>query len=81
MVPAWGTTGVALTSVPAALAAQGLPRTGPLAVCFMILVGVALQQGLRRASPRRSVPIGLGFLAAGCALVVWGALHHGALFF
>jgi MFS family permease len=75
MIPAWGTTGVTLTSVPAALAAQGLPRTGPLAVCFMILVGVALQQGLRRVAPRRAVLAGLGCLVAGTALVVWGTLH------
>jgi MFS family permease len=74
IVPAWGVTGTALTSVPVALAAQGMPRLGPVAVCVMILAGVAMQQGLRRLAPRRSVLAGLGVLVAGAGLVVLGTL-------
>jgi MFS family permease len=81
IVPAWGVTGTALTSVPVALAAQGMPRLGPVAVCLMILVGVVVQQALGRAGlrPRRAVPLGLSVLVAGAGLMAWGTLAGGAL--
>lgn len=79
MFPAWGTTGVTITSVPAALAAQGMPRAGPVAICFMILVGTAVQQGLRRVEPRRSVLIGLAVLSLGAACVMWGTVERSLL--
>ncbi|HYF06818.1 MAG TPA: MFS transporter [Acetobacteraceae bacterium] len=78
MLPAWGTTGVTITSVPATLAAQGMPRAGPIAICFMILFGTAVQQALRGVAPRRSVLVGLFVLSCGAATVMWGAIH-GAL--
>ena len=76
MFPGWGTTGVVITSVPAALAAQGMPRAGPIAICFMILFGTAVQQALKRVEPRRSVLIGLAVLSAGAACVMWGAVER-----
>lgn len=76
MFPAWGTTGVTLTSVPAALAAQGMPRAGPVAICFMILFGTAVQQAVKRMRPRRSVLVGLGVLTLGAACVMWGAVER-----
>ncbi len=72
--PAWGMTGSIITSVPATLAAQGLPRAGPIAICFMILFGTAVQQGLRGMAPRRAVLIGLGVLVLGAALAILGTL-------
>ncbi|MDB5314478.1 MAG: hypothetical protein JWO24_322 [Rhodospirillales bacterium] len=77
MLPAWGTTGVMLTAIPAALAAQGSPRTGPFAVCVMILVGVLVQQFLRGVAARRAVLTGLALMAFGDALAVWGTLSGG----
>lgn len=74
MFAAWGVTGVAITSVPSALAAAGHPRLGPLAVCFMILVGTAVQQAIGHLPARRLSLIGLPVLAAGAGLVVLGTL-------
>lgn len=79
MMPAWGTTGVMLTAMPAALAAQGSPRLGPFAVCVMILVGVAVQPFLRRVPARRSVLIGLVLMVLGDTLAVWGTLSGAVL--
>ncbi len=53
MFAAWGVTGVTITSVPSALAAAGYPRLGPLAVCFMIIAGTAVQQAIGRWPARR----------------------------
>ncbi len=74
MFAAWGVTGVAITSVPSALAAAGHPRLGPLAVCFMILAGTAVQQAIGGMAARRSSLVGLPVLAAGAGLVVLGTL-------
>jgi predicted MFS family arabinose efflux permease len=74
MFAAWGTTGVVITSVPSALAAAGYPRLGPVAVCFMILAGTAVQQAIGRVPARRASRIGLPVLAAGAGLVVLGTL-------
>lgn len=76
MFPAWGTTGVTLTSVPAALAAQGMPRAGPVAICFMILFGTAVQQAVKRMRPRTSVLAGLAVLSFGAACVMAGTLER-----
>ncbi|WP_431267172.1 MFS transporter [Dankookia sp. P2] len=67
-----GVTGTVLTSVPAALAAAGLPKAGPLAACAMMAVGVLAQLALRRLAPRRAVALGLGLLVAGAAGCFWG---------
>lgn len=75
MFAAWGVTGVTITSVPAALAAAGYPRLGPLAVCFMILAGTAVQQAIGRLPARRLSLAGLPVLAAGAGLVVLGTLQ------
>jgi len=77
MLAAWGTTGVMLTAIPAALAAQGAPRTGPFAVCVMILVGVLVQQFLRGVAARRAVLTGLVLVTLGDGLAVWGTLTGG----
>jgi predicted MFS family arabinose efflux permease len=77
ILPAWGTTGTVLTSVPTALAARGMPLAGPAAVCLMILVGVLVQQGLRRVAPGRSVKLGLVVLCAGSGLTLFGAATGG----
>ena len=74
MFAAWGVTGVTITSVPSALAAAGYPRMGPIAVCFMILAGTAVQQAIGRLPARRSSLIGLPVLVAGAGLVVLGTL-------
>lgn len=74
MFAAWGVTGVTITSVPAALAAAGHPRLGPLAVCFMILVGTAVQQAIGHLPARRLSLTGLPVLAAGAGLVILGTL-------
>ncbi|MES2712903.1 MAG: MFS transporter [Pseudomonadota bacterium] len=74
MLPAWGTTGVMLTAIPAALAAQGSPRLGPFAVCVMILVGVVVQPFLRGVAAGRAVLTGLVLMALGDGLAVWGTL-------
>lgn len=74
MIPAWGTTGVIITAIPVALAAQGMPRLGPVVICFMILFGTTVQQGLRGVAPRRAVLVGLGALVVGSGLVIWGTL-------
>lgn len=74
ILPGWGVvTGTVLTSVPAALAAQGMPLAGAVAVCVMILVGVLVQQALHRLDPRRAVRLGLVVLCAGAGLTLWGA--------
>ncbi|MFC7477286.1 MFS transporter [Dankookia sp. GCM10030260] len=73
VVPGWGVTGTVLTSVPAALAAAGLPKAGPLAACAMMAVGVLAQLPLRGLAPRRAVAAGLGLLVAGAAACFWGA--------
>ena len=75
MFAAWGVTGVTITSVPAALAAAGYPRLGPLAVCFMILVGTATQQAIGRMPARRLSLVGLPVLVSGAGLVILGTLH------
>ncbi|MBY0337185.1 MAG: hypothetical protein K2X11_11265, partial [Acetobacteraceae bacterium] len=74
MLAAWGSTGTMLTAVPAVLAGAGHPKLGAVAVAVMILVGVAVQQGLKRVEPRRSVRLGLVLMAGGLALAVPGAL-------
>lgn len=74
MFAAWGVTGVTITSVPTALAAAGYPRLGPLAVCFMILAGTAVQQAIGGMAARRSSLVGLPVLATGAGLVVLGTL-------
>jgi predicted MFS family arabinose efflux permease len=74
MFAAWGVTGVVITSVPSALAAAGYPRTGPLAVCFMILAGTAVQQAIGHLPARRLSLVGLPVLVAGAGLVVLGTL-------
>jgi predicted MFS family arabinose efflux permease len=74
MFAAWGVTGVAITSVPSALAAAGHPRLGPIAVCFMILAGTAVQQAIGRLPARRLSLLGLPVLVAGAGLVVLGTL-------
>jgi MFS family permease len=65
---------VTITSVPTALAAAGYPRLGPLAVCFMILAGTAVQQAIGGMAARRSSLVGLPVLATGAGLVVLGTL-------
>lgn len=75
MFAAWGVTGVALTSVPSTLAAAGYPRLGPLALCFMILVGTAVQQMIGRLPVRRLSLVGLPVLLLGAALVILGTLR------
>lgn len=74
MFAAWGVTGVTITSVPSALAAAGYPRLGPLAVCFMILAGTAVQQLIGRMPARRLSLTGLPVLATGAGLVILGTL-------
>ncbi|MBP0465260.1 MFS transporter [Roseomonas sp. PWR1] len=74
MFAAWGVTGVTITSVPSALAAAGYPRLGPLAVCFMIVAGTAVQQAIGRWPARRLSLTGLPVLAAGAGLVILGTL-------
>ena len=73
ILPGWGTTGTILTSVQAALAAQGLPLAGPLAACAMMLVGAVAQRLAGGVEARRAVRIGLGVLTAGAGLALWGA--------
>ena len=73
IIPGWGVTGTVLTSVPAVLAAAGLPRAGPLAACAMMAVGVLAQLAVRGLAPRRAVALGLGLLVAGAAGCFWGA--------
>ncbi|MBW6398409.1 MFS transporter [Roseomonas sp. HJA6] len=79
MFAAWSVTGVAISSVPAALAAAGHPRLGPLAVCFMILVGTAFQQVVGKLPARRASLIGLPVLVAGAGLVTLGTLDAALL--
>jgi MFS family permease len=79
MFAAWGVTGVTLSSVPAALAASGHPRLGPLAICFMILVGTLVQQAMGRLPARRASLVGLPVLLAGAGLVVAGTLDAALL--
>jgi len=73
ILPGWGTTGTILTSVQAAMTAQGMPLAGPLAGCTMMLVGVAAQRALAGIAPQRAVRIGLGILVPGAALTLWSA--------
>lgn len=75
MFAAWGVTGVTLTSVPSTLAAAGYPRLGPLAICFMIMVGTAMQQAIGGWPARRLSLTGLPVLLAGAALVLTGTLQ------
>ncbi len=75
MFAAWGVTGVTLTSVPSTLAAAGYPRLGPLAICFMIAVGTAMQQAIGAWPARRLSLAGLPVLLAGAALVLAGTLR------
>lgn len=75
MFAAWGVTGVTLTSVPSTLAAAGYPRLGPLAICFMIAVGTAMQQAIGAWPARRLSLTGLPVLLAGAALVLAGTLQ------
>lgn len=79
MFAAWSVTGVAISSVPSALAAAGHPRLGPLAVCFMILVGTATQQAVGRLPARRASLVGLPVLAAGAGLMILGTLDAALL--
>lgn len=72
IIPGWGTTGTVLTSVPAVLAAEGLPRAGPAAACLMMAVGVLAQLAVRGLPPRRAVAWGLALLVAGAAAAFWG---------
>jgi MFS family permease len=65
--------------VPAALAASGHPRLGPLAICFMILVGTLVQQAMGRLPARRASLVGLPVLLAGAGLVVAGTLDAALL--
>jgi len=74
MLPAWGVTGVILTTIPTALADAGQPRTGAWAVALMIIVGAATQQTLRNVAPRPALRLGLAVLVAGCGLAVLGTL-------
>ena len=75
MLAAWAVTGTVITAVPTALTEAGYPRMGPLAVCFMILVGALVQQLMARIAARRLVLIGLPVLVLGAGLVMWGTLH------
>lgn len=74
MFAAWGVTGVTITSVPSALAMAGHPRLGPIAVCFMILAGTAVQQAIGRLPARTLSLIGLPVLVTGSGLVILGTL-------
>jgi len=73
IVPAWGTTGTVLTSIPAVLATQGYPRAGMAAACIMMLIGAIAQQALRRLEPRQSVRVGLVLLMVGGSCALYGA--------
>lgn len=75
MLAAWAVTGTVITAVPTALTAAGYPRLGPLAVCFMILVGAAVQQMMAKVAARRLVLMGLPVLVIGAGLVMWGTLQ------
>lgn len=77
MVPAWGLTGVAITTVPAALAAAGQPRAGAWAVACMILMGLVVQGRTRALPPARSLRLGLPLLVLGGGVMFWGALGGG----
>ncbi len=74
MLPAWGTTGVVLTTVPTALAAAGRPYAGAWAVALMILVGAVTQPFLRRVAPRLALRIGLPVLVLGAGLALLGTV-------
>ena len=74
MLPAWGTTGVMLTAMPAALAVAGQPMLGPWAVAFMILMGTASQRLIQGLAPARGLRLGLPVLALGCAAAMAGTL-------
>ena len=75
MLAAWAVTGTVITAVPTALTEAGYPRMGPLAVCFMILVGALVQQLMARIAARRLVLLGLPVLVLGAGLVMWGTLN------
>jgi predicted MFS family arabinose efflux permease len=77
IVPAWGITGTILTSVQAALAAEGRPLAGPAAGCAMMLVGVFAQRAVQGVPPRRAVRIGLAILLLGAGVAFAGALAGG----
>ncbi len=72
MLPAWGTTGVVLTTIPTAMALAGRPYAGAWAVALMILVGAVTQQFLHRVAPRRALRIGLPVLAVGAGIAILG---------
>jgi len=74
MLPAWGVTGVVLTTVPATLAMLGHPRTGAWAVAGMILAGTLAQQAFRAMPPSRAMRLGLPLLTLGAGLVFAGAI-------
>ncbi|WP_191085529.1 MFS transporter [Roseococcus microcysteis] len=74
MLPAWGLTGVVLTTIPATLAAAGQGQAGAWAVALMILVGAATQQALRRVAPRPALLMGLPVLVLGSGLAITGTL-------
>ncbi|MCB4820363.1 MFS transporter [Roseicella sp. GB24] len=77
ILPGWSATGAVLTSVPAVLAAEGLPLAGPAAACAMMAVGVLAQLAVRRIPPRRAVALGLLLLTVGAAVTFWGAATRG----
>jgi MFS family permease len=77
ILPGWGATATVLTTVQAAMAAEGRPLLGPLAACGMMIVGLAAQQIGRRMAPGRAVRLGLGVLVAGGGLTFWGVLGGG----
>ncbi|RVT96900.1 MFS transporter [Rhodovarius crocodyli] len=79
MVPAWGLTGVAITTIPAALAAAGQPRAGAWAVSLMILTGLLAQGRTRRLPPGRALRLGMPLLVLGGGVMFWGAQGGGLL--
>lgn len=74
MLPAWGLTGVVLTTIPASLAAAGQGQAGAWAVALMILMGAATQQTLRNVAPRPALLMGLPVLVLGSGLAIAGTL-------
>ena len=72
ILPGWGTTGTVMTSVPAVLAAAGLPRAGTAAACAMMALGALAQFALHRMAPRRAVALGLAMLVLAAALAFCG---------
>ncbi|GGC33430.1 MFS transporter [Siccirubricoccus deserti] len=79
ILPGWGATATVLTTVQAAMAAEGRPLLGPLAACGMMIIGLAAQQTGRKMPAGRAVRLGLGVLVVGGALTFWGVLGGGLL--